>query len=769
MVILALINVLDNDTLNGNPVTPSQVTITTGTLPPGITVDTATGVVGVAPGTPAGTYPVTYTICEVINPTNCSTNTINVVVTAPAIVANVDNPAPVNGADGNPTLINVLNNDTLNGNPVTPSQVIITTGTLPPGITVNTNTGVVSVAPGTPAGTYPVTYTICEVINPTNCSTNTINVVVTAPAIIANVDNPAPVNGADGNPALINVLDNDTLNGNPVTPSQVTITTGTLPPGITVDTATGVVGVAPGTPAGTYPVTYTICEVINPTNCSTSTINIVINPPAIVANVDNPAPVNGADGNPALINVLDNDTLNGNPVTPSQVTITTGTLPPGITVNTNTGVVSIAPGTPAGTYPVTYTICEVINPTNCSTNTINIVITAPIIDAVNDISASAVNTFNGGVAIANIFANDTLNGAQVIPSAVNLTTIGMPAGISINPATGAVVVEPDTPAGSYTFLYTICEVVNPTNCDTAFITVLVNGASTINAVDDAAPATIISNTGGTAITNIYGNDTLNLAPFTPATVNLTYTSPVAGITINPATGAVNVAPGTVPETYSFPYTICEVAHPGNCDTATITLTIISPIDAVDDDITGQPIVSSGSVTTAILNVFTNDTLNAAFVNPTDVTLTLVTADPANSITLNPDGTVDLAANTPAGTYNLTYSICEIANPGNCDTALVSVTVISPINAEDDANTTPIFNNVGGVAIANIYGNDTLNGTSLATTPALVNLTYGALPTGITIDAATGAVNVAPEQLPVRTVFLTLSVRLPIRLTVTVQS
>ena len=55
--------------------------------------------------------------------------------------------------------------------------------------------------------------------------------------------------------------------------------------------------------------------------------------------------------------------------------------------------------------------------------------------------------------------------------------------MTLDPATGAVNVAPGTPAGTYTLVYEICEILNPANCDTAMATVTV-GAALIDAVDD---------------------------------------------------------------------------------------------------------------------------------------------------------------------------------------------------------------------------------------------------------------------------------------------
>jgi hypothetical protein len=72
-----------------------------------------------------------------------------------------------------------------------------------------------------------------------------------------------------------------------------------------------------------------------------------------------------------------------------------------------------------------------------------------------------------------------------------------------------------------------------------------------------------------------------------------------------------------------------------------------------------------------INVLDNDTLNGTAVNPADV---VITSTPNGPLTVNTDGTVTVAPNTPAGDYTVQYTICEVLNPTNCDTATVTVTV-----------------------------------------------------------------------------------------------
>lgn len=101
-------------------------------------------------------------------------------VPVPIITAVVDNPAAVNGLTGGNTTSLTLN-DLLNGTAVVigtaPGNVVLTGITVPAALILNAN-GSVTVSPNSPAGNYSITYKICEVTNPTNCSTVTSNVTV---------------------------------------------------------------------------------------------------------------------------------------------------------------------------------------------------------------------------------------------------------------------------------------------------------------------------------------------------------------------------------------------------------------------------------------------------------------------------------------------------------------------------------------------------------------------------------------------------------------
>jgi hypothetical protein len=83
--------------------------------------------------------------------------------------------------------------------------------------------------------------------------------------------------------------------------------------------------------------------------------------------------------------------------------------------------------------------------------------------------------------------------------------------------------------------------------------------------------------------------------------------------------------------------------------------------------------------TNVVNVLTNDTLNGASVSISQVNLTTIT--PNANLTLNPDGSIDVASNTPPGIYTLVYQICEVSDPTNCQSATVTISVVCVQSAE----------------------------------------------------------------------------------------
>lgn len=130
---------------------------------------------------------------------------------------------------------------------------------------------------------------------------------------------------------------------------------------------------------------------------------------------------------------------------------------------------------------------------------------------------------------------------------------------------------------------------------------------------------------------------------------------------------------------SFDYTVCNTS--GDCSTATVTITVLPIVDAIDDAIATleeQPV---------IIDILTND-------NDIPDSGTLTLTDPSNgTVIVDDNGTPgdpsdDTVEYTPdddfVGTDTFTYTLCDAS--GNCSTATVTVIVNMAdvdIDSDDD--------------------------------------------------------------------------------------
>jgi uncharacterized repeat protein (TIGR01451 family) len=143
---------------------------------PKITLDLATGIITAAPGAVPGSYPLAYRLCQADFPANCAEATETLEVSGTPIFAAPEGFAPFDTNGG--TTTGVLASDTLAGAPATLADVAITVlGTSSPAVTLAPGTGLITLLPGQPSGSYTVTYRICEIAVPSNCASTTETVV----------------------------------------------------------------------------------------------------------------------------------------------------------------------------------------------------------------------------------------------------------------------------------------------------------------------------------------------------------------------------------------------------------------------------------------------------------------------------------------------------------------------------------------------------------------------------------------------------------------
>ncbi|WP_288898202.1 gliding motility-associated C-terminal domain-containing protein [uncultured Capnocytophaga sp.] len=716
-------SVLANDTLNGNanPST-SSVTLTWTNVPTGIQTNTD-GTITAPAGTPAGTYTLTYRICEQLNGTNCSAATVTLVVGQASLSVVSETFTISNGANGG-TTSSVLENDNYNGttNLVGNASVTLTWTNVPAGVQTHTD-GTITIPAGTRSGTYEVGYQLCENLNGSNCSVATATIVVGQADIIARNNTYAIANGAIGG-TTSNVLENDTYNGvrNIVGNTSVTLTWDTVPAGISTPTG-GAITIPAGTPSGIYTFTYTICEVLNSNNCSSATATVAVGVSLIVAEEDNDDTfkiTNGANGG-TTSSVLANDTLNGvTPPNTASITLHWHNVPTGIRTNTD-GTITVPAGTASGTYIVTYSICEALNPTNCSG-----IATATIVVGQASLTAAA-DTFTvtnvAGGTTSSVLANDSYNGVTPPNTAsVTLTWLTVPAGVQTH-TDGTITIPAGMTSGTYQISYQLCENINSTNCSVATATIVVTSVSsptatpTITANADTFTLTV-SSTTYTTTSNVLTNDRIGTATATVGSVTIQTTPPATDKPyIDANTGFVVIPSGVATGTYTINYSLCGIAPLTGCSSVTtvtvnvtsVTATPTTPINiiAVPDGTVNINAETGGH----IASVLANDTLEGQPVTTGTVSFTWTTATPTG-FTLNSDGTIDVASNTTVGFYTISYTICATRGSDRaCATSLINVNVVTPTATPTIEVNGETFTYTGNMVVGNVLTNDKLNNIS----------------------------------------------------------
>ena len=770
------VNVLSNDKLGTRTNIDTNVVeiIPAGSSHVGVSIDTTNGQVKVAANTPAGVHEVKYKIKEKGQTTESAEATAKVVVKNKVELDPATIPSTVNTPDnGTPKEIaNILDKAKINGNKPNATDVVITVPSPAQKVNpsdivpyVDTTTGKVIVPVGTKPGNHQITYQVCDRM-PTGqeaaqtCKTATITIPVTAnSATSANDDysgNPVEFsstatsyvkNGTED----VNVLSNDALGNNTsITANLVDITqTHTTHSGVTIETTTGKVKVAPNTPAGEHTIKYTIAEKGGGPSSTESTVKVVVKNKLTLGSGNVPSSVKPATGNtPAEIgDVLNGTKLNGTTPTvgtaPNQVTITvvTPATPQGSnpvpTLDTTTGKVKIPAGVPSGTYTIKYKICD--NATgaaqSCEEKILNINVTANNLTPIADDhfasfkveKSTAEVTVKNGSQEVNVLSNDILGGRTGLDTSV--VTIDQVytsnTSVNIDLATGKVKVGSGAVAGEHTIRYTLTEKGQTTPSDQQVtVKVTVTNKIVVN------PVTIPTNPSENSTTpkeigNVLNQTTINGNTPSIDDVTITATPNAPGLPKKPyidtTTGKVMIPAGVAPGDHTISYTICDKVTPASaktCKTATVTVKVTgNTITPQDDDFsaykvehpTTQTVVSNGA---NHVNILTNDKLGSRTgLTKNEVTITQThTSDSRVSIDTT-NGEVDVQAGTPAGEYTVKYKITEKGQPTSAASAEKTVKVVvtnklvnttANYSGSPSQNATPA---IGGDILDNVRIND----------------------------------------------------------------
>jgi hypothetical protein len=215
---------------------------------------------------------------------------------------------------------------------VPPYTYSLASGTLPAGLSLDSTAGTIT---GTPTATGSFTVQVKDSTGATAATTCPFTVTAPPPTMSCPVANTFTVGTPVNSPAI-------TVSGG-VAPFTFSVV-GTLPPGLTLNASTGAITGTP-TASGSFSVKVVDSTSVSGTNTCPFTVNLPVTGPIMSCPGLNSFEVNQPVNSPAIA-----VTGGTGPYTFSVV----GTLPPGLTLNTNTGAITGTP-TAVGTFQIEVT------------------------------------------------------------------------------------------------------------------------------------------------------------------------------------------------------------------------------------------------------------------------------------------------------------------------------------------------------------------------------------------------------------------------------
>ena len=308
-------------------VSPFMWSITSGTLPAGLSLNASTGAIAGNPTT-AGTFNITVKVADSGNPQLSGTKQLSITIAAPVLtVTTTSLPAGDVGLAYSSTL-------TFSGG-TSPVNWSVTVGALPGGLNLNASTGQISGTP-TAAGTFNFTVQASDSSNPVQLATKALSITINAQLAVSTSSLPDGTQGATYNATL-----QSTGGTAPVTWS---LFSGTLPPGLSLNASTGIISGKPSGSSGTSNFTVQATDSLNQT--ATKALSILINPAPLAIQTSSLA--NGTVGAAYSASVA----ATGG-TAPYTFSITVGALPANLSLNSNTGAIT---GTPSATGTSNFTV-----------------------------------------------------------------------------------------------------------------------------------------------------------------------------------------------------------------------------------------------------------------------------------------------------------------------------------------------------------------------------------------------------------------------------
>jgi hypothetical protein len=517
-----------SQTLEPSGGTPSYTwAIQSGSLPPGLSLDTSTGVIsGTAVG-PAGTSNFTVQVTD--GNANTASQALSITVNPTGLaVTTALLPQGQIGVGYDQTLAATGG--------TTPYSWSLSSGSLPAGLSLNTTTGEISGTPSGPSETSIFTVEVTDSSSPAQHAARQLSITIAGtPLQITTTSLPNGQVGSSYDQALA-------ASGG-TTPYTWSIKSGSLPAGLSLNASTGEISGTPAGPTGTSSFTVDVTDSSTPIQSTNQPLSITVGPATLRVTTTSLAG-GQVDGPYSQTLAASGGT------TPYTWSIQSGALPPGLSLDPSTGVISGTPSGPAGTASFTV---QVADGHSTATQALSI--------AVSPSTLQVTTSSLAGGATGSAYSQTLAAAGGTPPYSWSISSGSLPPGLALDAASGAISGTP-TSGGSFGFSVTATDSASPAQSATRALSISVSAAP--------PPQVTTTSLATGAVGTPYGQTLAATSGTPPFTWSISSGSLPAGLSLSASGGIVGTPLGP-PGNASFTVKVLDSASQSSTKSLSITI------------------------------------------------------------------------------------------------------------------------------------------------------------------------------------------------------